>query len=593
MVGGGRAKLNAEVMMGIELLMPSYLEQCRISEFLFNLDNLITLHRCLYHKIRWKIYLTDAVFTLSWEQRKFSSVFKGLQNNTLSRAELNYESGTVKDVHYGDVLIKFGDYIDASKTELPYISDDAKTDKFKNSFLQDGDIIIADTAEDDTVGKCTEIQGSKGLKLLSGLHTIACRPKQKYGPMFLGYYINSPAYHNQLKPLMQGIKVTSISKSALQDTDMILPKSIDEQIKIGEYFSNLDNLITLHQRKYNNTILPFKVWEQRKVSELCSISTGKSNTQDKVEDGEYPFYVRSPIIERSAKYLYDEEAVLTVGDGVGTGKVFHYVNGKYDLHQRCYRMYDFTDELNAHYFYHTFSKLFYKRVMAMTAKTSVDSVRLEMIADMEIPCPDIKEQKKIGAYFDNLDSLITLHQRKCLIPSCELDVWEQHKLGDIVGSVIGGGTPKTSVDEYWDGDIPWIQSSNVQENEMFDFDIPKRITQLGLDKSAAKLVPEKSIAVVTHVGVGKLVFVPFAYTTSQDFTSLAELKTDPKFTCYSLYKRLQDDLHIVQGSAIKGITKDDLLTKEIMVPEKNEQSKIGEYFRNLDNLITLHRRVYK
>ena len=142
-------------------------------------------------------------------------------------------------------------------------------------------------------------------------------------------------------------------------------------------------------------------------------------------------------------------------------------------------------------------------------------------------------------------------------------VWEQRKLGDIVGSVIGGGTPKTSVGEYWDGDIPWIQSSNVQENEMFHFDIPKKITQLGLDKSATKLVPENSIAVVTHVGVGKLVFVPFSYTTSQDFTSLAELETDPKFTCYSLYKRLQDDLHIVQGSAIKGITKDDLLTKEI------------------------------
>lgn len=143
---------------------------------------------------------------------------------------------------------------------------------------------------------------------------------------------------------------------------------------------------------------------------MCSISTGKSNTQDKVEDGEYPFYVRSPIVERSTKYLYDEEAVITVGDGVGTGKVFHYVNGKYDLHQRCYRMYDFTEELNAIYFYHTFSKLFYKRVMAMTAKTSVDSVRLEMIADMEMPIPKVDEQVKIGAYFDNLDNLITLHQ---------------------------------------------------------------------------------------------------------------------------------------------------------------------------------------
>ena len=154
-------------------------------------------------------------------------------------------------------------------------------------------------------------------------------------------------------------------------------------------------------------------WEQRKVSELCSISTGKSNTQDKVEDGEYPFYVRSPIIERSTKYLYDEEAVITVGDGVGTGKVFHYVNGKYDLHQRCYRMYGFSDELNAHYFYHTFSKLFYKRVMAMTAKTSVDSVRLEMISDMKIPVPNVEEQRKIGNLLDGIDHLITLHQQKC------------------------------------------------------------------------------------------------------------------------------------------------------------------------------------
>ena len=153
-------------------------------------------------------------------------------------------------------------------------------------------------------------------------------------------------------------------------------------------------------------------WEQREVKELCSISTGKSNTQDKVDDGIYPFYVRSPIIEKSNKYLYDEEAVLTVGDGVGTGKVFHYVNGKYDLHQRCYRMYGFSEELDAKYFYHTFSHLFYKRVMAMTAKTSVDSVRLEMISDMEIPMPSIGEQKQIGQYFEHLDHLITLHQRK-------------------------------------------------------------------------------------------------------------------------------------------------------------------------------------
>ncbi|MBP3783576.1 MAG: restriction endonuclease subunit S [Butyrivibrio sp.] len=245
----GLLNISFDEFMGIKINLPSIQEQQKISYYLRQLDNLITLHQCKhnYTPIAFALQKTNNS-TPSWEQRKFVSVFDGLQNNTLSRAELNYESGTIKNVHYGDVLIKFGDYIDASQTELPYISDDAKADKFKNSFLQDGDIIIADTAEDDTVGKCTEIRGSEGMKLLSGLHTIACRPKEKYGPMFLGYYINSPAYHNQLKPLMQGIKVTSISKSALQDTDMIIPKSIDEQIKIGEYFSNLDNLITLHQR---------------------------------------------------------------------------------------------------------------------------------------------------------------------------------------------------------------------------------------------------------------------------------------------------------------------------------------------------------
>ena len=240
-----------------------------------------------------------------------------------------------------------------------------------------------------------------------------------------------------IKRLSFGTGQPLVKASELKRLELMMPTDMEEQMRIGVYFKNLDHLITLHQHKcdemkklkkymlqkmfpQNGKKVPeirfdgfTNDWEQRKVSELCSISTGKSNTQDKSEDGEYPFYVRSPIIERSTKYLYDEEAVITVGDGVGTGKVFHYVNGKYDLHQRCYRMYGFSDELNVHYFYHTFSKLFYKRVMAMTAKTSVDSVRLEMIADMEIPTPTIEEQIKIGTYFDQLDHLITLHQHKC------------------------------------------------------------------------------------------------------------------------------------------------------------------------------------
>ena len=152
-------------------------------------------------------------------------------------------------------------------------------------------------------------------------------------------------------------------------------------------------------------------WEQRKAKEICSIGAGKSNTQDQVDDGKYPFYIRSDVPVRSNKYLYDCEAVITIGDG-NIGKVFHYVNGKFDLHQRCYKMTDFKDIWGKYFFYY-FSTKFYDRAMKMTAKATVDSVRLEMISEMDIKKPpQISEQKQIAEFFANLDNLITLHQRK-------------------------------------------------------------------------------------------------------------------------------------------------------------------------------------
>ncbi|MCI6919596.1 MAG: restriction endonuclease subunit S [Lachnospiraceae bacterium] len=187
--------------------------------------------------------------TFSWEQRKLGDVLVSLQNNTLSRADLSNESGVAKNVHYGDVLIKFGEVLDVSKEQLPMITDESVMSKYKASFLHNGDVIVADTAEDTTVGKCSEIAGLNDEVVLSGLHTIPYRPVEKFASGYLGYYLNSSAYHNQLIPLMQGIKVTAISKSALQDTGIVYPKSENEQAQIGKYFQSLDHLITLHQRK--------------------------------------------------------------------------------------------------------------------------------------------------------------------------------------------------------------------------------------------------------------------------------------------------------------------------------------------------------
>jgi len=185
--------------------------------------------------------------SFSWEQRKLGDTFEFLQNNTLSRAELTAESGVAKNVHYGDVLIKFGEYLDTSNSTLPYIPSQQTVDKFKGSLLQDGDVIMADTAEDETVGKCTEIAELQGFPTISGLHTIPMRPKQKFASGYLGYYMNSGSYHDQLLPLMQGIKVTSVSKSAIFNTDISYPVDSDEQAKIGNFFIHLDQLITLHQ----------------------------------------------------------------------------------------------------------------------------------------------------------------------------------------------------------------------------------------------------------------------------------------------------------------------------------------------------------
>ncbi|WP_313167034.1 restriction endonuclease subunit S [Streptococcus parasuis] len=249
---------------------------------------------------------------------------------------------------------------------------------------------------------------------------------------YLFAYINANQHYFKLQGA--GSSQLNISKKAVENFVVHIP-SQKEQSAIGTFFSTLDQQITLHQRKldklksvkqaYLSEMFPAEgervpkrrfpgftdAWELRNVGEICRISTGKSNTQDREEQGKFPFYVRSPIIEKSTKYLFDEEAVLTVGDGVGTGKVFHYVHGKYDLHQRVYRMFSFT-HVNAKYFYYYFSKKFFDRVMAMTAKNSVDSVRLEMISDMEITIPQLEEQEKIVKILSTLDQQITLHQRK-------------------------------------------------------------------------------------------------------------------------------------------------------------------------------------
>ncbi|MCB5701921.1 restriction endonuclease subunit S [Megasphaera elsdenii] len=170
------------------------------------------------------------------------------------------------------------------------------------------------------------------------------------------------------------------------------------------------------------------------------------------------------------------------------------------------------------------------------------------------------------------------------------DEWEQRKLGELAGKTYGGGTPRTSEKTFWNGQVPWFQSSDLIEDKVLSAIPKKKITEKGLQKSAAQLIPENSIAIITRVGVGKLAFIPFSYSTSQDFLSLSALNIDGKFGCYSIYKLLQREKNLTQGTSIKGITKKELLRKILWIPCQDEQIKIGRYIANIDNLITLHQR---
>ena len=229
-------------------------EQQKIAEFLSTIDTVIekqketvsaweerkkvVMQKLFSQEVRFKA--DDGSKFPDWKEQSFSDVFENLNNSTFSRDCLNYEAGSVKYIHYGDILIKFGFVIDVQSSNVPYVNEDLNCEKYVP--LSDGDIVIADTAEDDTVGKAVEIMNTHCGKTISGLHTIACHPREKFASKYLGYFMNADIYHNQLRPYMQGIKVTSISKTNIALTKILVP-CLAEQQKIADCLSSLDEVI--------------------------------------------------------------------------------------------------------------------------------------------------------------------------------------------------------------------------------------------------------------------------------------------------------------------------------------------------------------
>ena len=241
----------------LDLPVPIRSEQTRIGEFFRTLDTLIAANqrkvdllanakRCYYKLLFPEVgqlqpYLRSPGFTEDWKEYAFASVFEPIRSNTLAWADMNFEHGEVMCIHYGDVLTKFGAVTNCETETIPFISH-ATIGQYANQLLRDGDIVLADAAEDETVGKATEISDSRLKPVVSGLHTIACHPRWAFEPFYLGLYLNSPSFHSQLLPLMQGTKVLSISRNAIAATKILYPSSRREQGFVASLFQNLDKM---------------------------------------------------------------------------------------------------------------------------------------------------------------------------------------------------------------------------------------------------------------------------------------------------------------------------------------------------------------
>lgn len=344
-------------------------------------------------------------------------------------------------------------------------------------------------------------------------------------------------------------------------------------------------------------------WGAAYIEDIAAITTGSRNTQDRVKGGTYPFFVRSQNIERINSYSFAKEAVLTAGDGVGTGKIFHYIDGRFDVHQRVYVMSDFVEAISGYFFYLVFSSRFYDRIMQMTAKSSVDSVRREMIARMAIPLPPRREQDAIVEALQEADGLIVelelLIEKKRLIKQGAMQEllsgcrrlpgfrgeWASRRI-DEIAEIRSGGTPSTIQSELWDGEVPWCTPTDITalSSAKYISQTARNISDVGLSKSSAELIPENSIVMTSRATIGECAINTVPLATNQGFKNLVPRRgVNAEFLYYLMGMQKQALIALCGGSTFLEIGKRQLAGFQVNLPrEEAEQSAIGQTLAEMD-----------
>ena len=359
------------------------------------------------------------------------------------------------------------------------------------------------------------------------------------------------------------------------------------------------------------------------------------NAAAKAYDGEYKYIRITDIDDNTHEFLTDnltspdidligaDNYKLTEGDilfartGASVGKSYIYRNSDGLVY---YAGFLIRARINEEYdeefvFQNTLTDRYNKYIAVTSQRSGQPGVNAQEYAEFEINVPKKEEQTKIGTYFRNLDYLITLHQRKYdklqiikksmlekMFPqngSCfpEIrfkgftDSWEQRKLGELA-EIVGGGTPSTSVESYWDGDIDWYAPAEIGE-QIYLKSSQRKITEEGLNKSSAKVLPVGTVLFTSRAGIGKTAILLKEGCTNQGFQSIVPNKD--KLDSYFIFTRSEELKRygetVGAGSTFVEVSGKQMANMELMMPTiMDEQQKIGEYFSNLDHLITLHQR---
>ena len=318
----------------------------------------------------------------------------------------DFKNEGIPCIHYGQIYTKYGYFV---RETISYISEEvAKRQKFAVC----NDIIMAVTSENiEDVCKCVVWQGAEKCAVSGHAAVIHHNQNAKY----LCYYFHSSMFFSQKQKIAHGTKVIEVTPDKLMDIIIPLPplEVQSEIVRILDNFTELTAELTAElasrkeQYKYYCEAILLADNDARwvRLEEIADIGTGSSNTNEGLDEGLYPFFVRSQEPRRKNEYEYDETAIITAGDGVGVGKVYHYIEGKYALHQRAYRIHINTDEVMPKYYFYYMKSAFLPYIQKTMFQGSVASIRRPMLNAFPVPVPTIERQREIVATLDKFDSL--------------------------------------------------------------------------------------------------------------------------------------------------------------------------------------------